>query len=84
MSSMEILKYDLKFFDDIKENSSFVITDNTIKLMQLVSKYPNQGHGGKILKQFLKTFDKEHIWLKVAVNNKGAIRVMQEVQSIYV
>ena len=37
MSSMEILKYDLKFFDDIKEKSSFVITDNTIKLIEELS-----------------------------------------------
>jgi len=51
-----------------------VCSDNSIKLMQLVSKYPNEGHGGAIFRDFLKTFDKKHIWLKVAVNNTGAIR----------
>ncbi len=34
---MKILKYDLNFFDDIKENTSFVITDNTINLIEEVS-----------------------------------------------
>ncbi len=34
MSSIEVLKYDLTFFDDVKKTSSYVITDDTIKLIQ--------------------------------------------------
>ena len=37
MSSNEILKYELKYFNDIKNTSSFVISDDTIKLIQELS-----------------------------------------------
>ncbi len=34
MSSIEVLKYNLDFFDDVKKTSSYVITDDTIKLIK--------------------------------------------------
>jgi len=34
MSSIKILKYDLNFFDNIKQHNSFVISDNTIKIIE--------------------------------------------------
>ena len=36
MSSIEVLKYDLTFFDDVKKTSSYVITDDIIKLIQQI------------------------------------------------
>ncbi len=38
MSSIKILKYDLKYFDDVKKDSSYVISEDTINLIQDINK----------------------------------------------
>jgi len=68
MSSIEVLKYDLTFFDDVKKTSSYVINDDTIKLIQQL------GNKLTILNKANNFFEKKHSNKKISNDNWNNIK----------
>ena len=68
MSSIEVLKYDLTFFDDVKKTSSYVITDDTIKLIQEL------GNKLTILNKANNFFEKKHSNKKMSTDNWNNVK----------
>ena len=68
MSSIEVLKYDLTFFDDVKKTSSYVITDDTIKLIQEL------GNKLTILNKANNFFEKKHSNKKLSTDNWNNVK----------
>jgi len=68
MSSIEVLKYDLTFFDDVKKTSSYVITDDTIKLIQ------DLGNKLTILNKANNFFEKKHSNKKLSTDNWNNVK----------
>ena len=68
MSSVEVLKYDLTFFDDVKKTSSYVITDDTIKLIQ------DLGNKLTILNKANNFFEKKHSNKKLSNDNWNNVK----------
>ena len=68
MSSVEVLKYDLTFFDDVKKTSSYVITDDTIKLIQ------DLGNKLTILNKSNNFFEKKHSNKKISNDNWNNVK----------
>lgn len=68
MSSIEVLKYDLTFFDDVKKTSSHVITDDTIKLIQEL------GNKLTILNKANNFFEKKHSNKKLSTDNWNNVK----------
>lgn len=68
MSSIEVLKYDLTFFDDVKKTSSQVITDDTIKLIQEL------GNKLTILNKANNFFEKKHSNKKMSTDSWNNVK----------
>ena len=68
MSSTEVLKYDLTFFDDVKKTSSYVITDDTIKLIQEL------GNKLTILNKANNFFEKKYSNKKLSTDNWNNVK----------
>jgi hypothetical protein len=68
MSSIEVLKYDLTFFDDVKKTSSYVITDDTIKLIQEL------GNKLTILNKSNNFFEKKHLNKNISNDNWNNVK----------
>ena len=68
MSSTEVLKYDLTFFDDVKKTSSYVITDDTIKLIQEL------GNKLTILNKVNNFFEKKYSNKKLSTDNWNNVK----------
>lgn len=68
MPPIEVLKYDLAFFDDVKKTSSYVITDDTIRLIQ------HLGSKLTILNKSNSFFEKKHLNKKISTDNWNNVK----------